>query len=55
MRRLRLYPPNKFYNLDVHERVRLYKIILYSQIASTILIVVGFIIFLLIIAGVINL
>ncbi len=51
----KLYPENRFYNLDVQERVRLYKIILYGQIASTILIVIGFIIFLLIIAGVIKL
>ncbi len=51
----KLYPENKFYQLDTKERVRLYKIILYSQIASTVLIVIGFIIFLLIIAGVIRL
>ena len=38
---------------DVEQRIKLYKFILHAQIASTILIVVGLILFILIIAGVI--
>ncbi len=38
---------------DVEERIKLYRLLLFAQIASTILIVVGFILFFLILAGVI--
>ncbi len=39
---------------NVEERIRLYKFLLYAQIISTVLIVVGFILFFLILAGVIK-
>ncbi len=46
-------PTPEMYDLSRDERIRLYKLILWGQIAGTILIVVGFIFFILIVAGVI--
>ncbi len=42
------------YELDVKQRVKLYKLLLYAQIISTILVVIGFIFFILIIAKIIQ-
>ena len=39
---------------DVEERIRLYRFLLYAQITSTVLIVVGLILFFLILAGIIE-
>ena len=48
-------PTHEMYEkLSREERVHLYKIILYSQIIGTVLIVLGFIFFILIIAGIIK-
>ena len=48
-----LKPPDN-YDMDVRQRVKIYKLILYSQIAATVLMVVGFIFFLLIVARIIH-
>jgi|GEM_PF-2694143 len=53
MRKSLLQPP-KNYDIEVKQRVKMYRIILYSQIISTVLVAVGFIVFLLIIGGVIH-
>jgi len=39
---------------DVEERIRLYRFLLYAQIASTIIIAVGLILFILILIGIIK-
>ena len=48
-----LRPPDN-YDLDVKQRVKLYKLLLYAQIISTILVVIGFIFFILIVARVVH-
>ncbi len=50
----RLFPKVKLENMEVNERIKLYRRILYAQIISTILIALGFILFILIIAGIIH-
>ena len=47
-------PTHEMYEMSKEERVRLYKLILWGQIAGTILIVVGFIFFILIMAGILR-
>ncbi len=42
------------YDLNVEERVRFYKLMLYSQIIGTILMIIGFVFFLLLLAGLIH-
>ena len=39
---------------DVEERIKFYRFILYAQVASTVLIALGLILFILIIAGIIK-
>ncbi len=39
---------------DVEERIKLYKFLLYAQVASTVLIALGLILFILIVAGIIK-
>ncbi len=46
--------PESLKNLDVERRVKIYRWILYAQLISTVLIAVGFILFILILAGVIH-
>ncbi len=48
-----LKPTNR-YDLDVKQRIRLYKLLLFSQIIGTVLMVVGFIVLLLILAKIIQ-
>ncbi len=50
----RLFPKAKLADMEVNERIKLYRWILYAQIASTVLIALGFILFILIIAGIIH-
>lgn len=47
-------PPKGIKNLDVERRVKLYRLILYAQIILTILIALGFILFILIVAGILH-
>ena len=47
-------PDNWVKDKSVEERIKLYRFLLYAQIASTVLIVVGLVLFILILAGVIG-
>ena len=47
-------PTHEMYDMSKEERIRLYKLILWGQIAGTILIVIGFIFFILILAGILR-
>ncbi len=53
MRKSILQPPGN-YDMDVRQRVKIYRLLLYSQIIATILVAVGFIVFLLLLAHVIQ-
>jgi len=46
--------PHRNYDMDVKQRVKMYRLLLYSQIVATVLVTVGFIIFLLIVARIIQ-
>ncbi len=48
------FPRKPNYDVEVQERVRLYRLLLYSQIAGTILMVLGFIFLLLLLSGIIH-
>ncbi len=48
-----LKPPSN-YDIDVKRRVKIYRLLLYSQIAATVLMVVGFIFFILIVAKIVE-
>ncbi len=54
MRRSSVLRPPENYDIDVQRRVKIYRLILYSQIIATVLMVIGFIIFLLLLARVIQ-
>ncbi len=47
-------PTPEMYEMSKEERIRLYKLLLWGQIAGTILIVIGFIFLILILAGILR-
>ncbi len=46
--------PENLKNLDVERRIKIYRMIFYAQLISTVLIALGFILFILILAGIIH-
>jgi len=51
---MRIPPPKGIKELEVEKRIRLYRLIFYAQLLSTILIALGFILFILLVAGIIG-